>query len=147
MVIRNLTVTVLTAGVVLLSGCNTPQQKPYTPQPQAQLPPPPQQPAPQRGGTMYPGSAAGSGPVPSMESGPVEDPGRARGGTKGGTIYGETDDFSYNIVQDPVHIRDFHATVLHQLGYDHKRLSFKYQGLDQRLTGVLPARVVTELVA
>ena len=71
----------------------------------------------------------------------------AGGGTKGGTIYGETDDFSYNIVQDPVHIRDFHATVLHQLGYDHRRLSFKYQGLDQRLTGVLPARVVTELLA
>ncbi len=69
------------------------------------------------------------------------------GGTKGGTIYGETDEFSYNIVRDPVHIRDFHATVLHLLGYDHERFSYKYQGLDQRLTGVLPARVIEELLA
>ncbi|NOY41923.1 MAG: DUF1501 domain-containing protein [Planctomycetes bacterium] len=71
----------------------------------------------------------------------------AGGGMKGGTIYGETDDFSYNIVNNPVHIRDFHATVLHQMGYDHERLSFKYQGLDQRLTGVLPSRVIKELLA
>ena len=71
----------------------------------------------------------------------------AGGGTKGGTIYGETDDFSYNIVENPVHIRDFHATVLNQLGYDHERLIYKYQGLDQRLTGVLPARVIDELLA
>ncbi len=71
----------------------------------------------------------------------------AGGGTKGGTIYGETDDFSYNIVGNPVHIRDFHATVLYLLGYDHERFSYKYQGLDQRLTGVIPARVVTELLA
>ena len=71
----------------------------------------------------------------------------AGGGFRGGTIYGETDDFSYNIVKDPVHIRDFHATVLHQLGYDHERLAFRYQGLDQRLTGVLPARVIDDLLA
>jgi hypothetical protein len=71
----------------------------------------------------------------------------AGGGTKGGTIYGETDDFSYNIVRDPVHIRDFHATVLHLLGFEHERFSVKYQGLDQRLTGVEPCRVVTELLA
>jgi hypothetical protein len=71
----------------------------------------------------------------------------AGGGTRGGTIYGETDDFSYNIVRDPVHIRDFHATVLRLMGYDHERFSYKYQGLDQRLTGVLPARVITELIA
>ena len=70
----------------------------------------------------------------------------AGGGFKGGTIYGETDDFSYNIVRDPVHIRDFHATVMHQLGYDHERISFKYQGLDQRLTGVLPSKVINELI-
>jgi hypothetical protein len=55
--------------------------------------------------------------------------------------------FSYNIVKDPVHIRDFHATVLHLLGFDHQRFSLKYQGLDQRLTGVEPARVVKELLA
>ncbi len=71
----------------------------------------------------------------------------AGGGVKGGTIYGETDDFSYNIVKDPVHVRDLHATVLHQLGFDHERLVVKYQGLDQKLTGVLPARVVQELLA
>ncbi len=71
----------------------------------------------------------------------------AGGGTRGGTIYGETDDFSYNIVQNPVHIRDFHATVLKLMGYDHERLSYKYQGLDQRLTGVLPAKVIDELIA
>jgi hypothetical protein len=71
----------------------------------------------------------------------------AGGGFKGGTIYGETDDFSYNIVKDPVHVRDFHATVLQQLGFDHERFTFKHQGLDQKLTGVLPARVVQDLVA
>ena len=71
----------------------------------------------------------------------------AGGGAKGGTIYGETDDFSYNIVRDPVHIRDFHATILHLLGFDHERLSVRFQGLDQRLTGVLPARVIPELLA
>jgi hypothetical protein len=71
----------------------------------------------------------------------------AGGGIKGGTIYGETDDFSYNIVADPVHLRDFHATILHLLGFDHQRFTVKYQGLDQRLTGVEPARVVTELLA
>jgi hypothetical protein len=71
----------------------------------------------------------------------------AGGGTKGGTIYGETDDFSYNIVRDPVHVRDFHATVLHLLGLDHERFTFSYQGLNQRLTGVEPARVIDELIA
>jgi hypothetical protein len=72
----------------------------------------------------------------------------AGGGTRGGAIYGETDDFSYNIVKDPVHIRDFHATVLHLMGFDHERFSFRYQGLDQRLTSVIEkARVVGELLA
>jgi hypothetical protein len=71
----------------------------------------------------------------------------AGGGTKGGTIYGETDDFSYNIVKDPVHIRDFHATVLHLLGIDHQRFTYKSQGLDLRLTGVEEAKVIKELLA
>jgi hypothetical protein len=71
----------------------------------------------------------------------------AGGGSRPGAIHGETDDFSYNIVKDPVHIRDFHATVLHLLGFDHQRFSVRYQGLDQRLTGVEPARVVKELLA
>ena len=71
----------------------------------------------------------------------------AGGGIKGGRTYGETDEMSYNITRDPVHIRDLHATILHSLGLEHERLSFKYQGLDQRLTGVEPARVVKELFA
>jgi Protein of unknown function (DUF1501) len=71
----------------------------------------------------------------------------AGGGTKGGTIHGQTDDFSYNIVRDPVHVHDFHATVLHQLGFDHERFTFRYQGLDQKLTGVEPCRVVKEILA
>jgi hypothetical protein len=71
----------------------------------------------------------------------------AGGGSRPGTIYGETDEFSYNIVKDPVHIHDFHATVLRLLGFDHERFTFKYQGLEQRLTGVEPSRVIKELLA
>ena len=71
----------------------------------------------------------------------------AGGGAKGGVIYGETDDFSYNIVRDPIHIRDFHATVLKLLGFDHEHFNYKFQGLDQKLTGVFPARVIDELIA
>ena len=71
----------------------------------------------------------------------------AGGGIRPGTIYGETDDFSYNIIKDPVHIHDFHATVLHLLGFDHQRFSVRYQGLDQRLTGVEPCSVIKQLLA
>jgi hypothetical protein len=71
----------------------------------------------------------------------------AGGGSRPGTAYGETDDFSYNIVKDPVHIRDFHATVLRLLGFDHERFTYRHQGLDQKLTGVEPARVIEELLA
>ena len=71
----------------------------------------------------------------------------AGGGIKGGISYGETDDFCYNVASNPVHIRDFHATMLHQLGIDHNRLSVPYQGLDQRLTGVEEARVIHEILA
>ncbi len=70
----------------------------------------------------------------------------AGGGCKGGTVHGETDDFSYNIVRDPVHVRDFHATILHLLGIDHERFTFRWQGLDQKLTGVESAKVIRELV-
>jgi hypothetical protein len=70
----------------------------------------------------------------------------AGGGTKGGTIYGETDDFSYNIVKDPVPMRDFHATVLKLLGFDHERLTVRYQGLDAKLTGVEEAKVIPALL-
>ncbi len=69
------------------------------------------------------------------------------GGSRGGQIYGETDDFSYNIVKDPVHIRDFHATVLRLLGFEHERFTVKWQGLDARLTGVEHAKVIQELLA
>jgi hypothetical protein len=61
--------------------------------------------------------------------------------------YGQTDDYSYNIVSDPVHINDLNATVLHCLGIDHERFSVKQQGLDVRLTGVEGARVISELLA
>jgi len=71
----------------------------------------------------------------------------AGGGIKGGTVYGETDDFSYNVVRDPVHIRDINATMLHCLGIDHKRLTYKFQGLDQRLTGVEEANPVKGILA
>ena len=70
----------------------------------------------------------------------------AGGGSRPGTVYGETDDFSYNIAKDPVHVHDFHATVLRLLGYDHERCLFKYQGLDQRLTGVEPCKVIDALM-
>tara|TARA_A100001391_G_scaffold103590_1_gene69090 strand:- start:31 stop:513 length:483 start_codon:yes stop_codon:yes gene_type:complete len=71
----------------------------------------------------------------------------AGGGVRGGMRYGKTDEFSYNIVENPVHVRDLHATMLHLLGIDHGRLTFPYQGLDQKLTGVNPSRVVTEIFA
>jgi hypothetical protein len=71
----------------------------------------------------------------------------AGGGSKGGAIYGETDDFSYNIVRDPLHISEFHATVLHLLGFDHERFTYKHQGLDGRLTGVEQVKAVKALIA
>ncbi|MFY0685765.1 MAG: DUF1501 domain-containing protein [Cyclobacteriaceae bacterium] len=60
----------------------------------------------------------------------------AGGGVKPGMTYGETDEFGYNIVKDPVHVHDFQATILHQLGIDHERLTFKHQGRRYRLTDV-----------
>jgi len=71
----------------------------------------------------------------------------AGGGIKGGQVHGETDEMSYNIVKDPVHVRDLHATLLATLGIDHERLTFKFQGLDQKLTGTEPAKVVKEIFA
>jgi uncharacterized protein (DUF1501 family) len=70
----------------------------------------------------------------------------AGGGIKGGVVHGETDDFSYNITKDPVHIRDLQATFLHLFGIDHERFTYKYQGLDQRLTGVEKAQVVKPIL-
>jgi hypothetical protein len=71
----------------------------------------------------------------------------AGAGVKGGMVHGETDEYSYNIVKDPVHVRDLHATILNRFGMDHERLLFKYQGLDQRLTGVEPAKVIKKILA
>lgn len=69
----------------------------------------------------------------------------AGGGIKPGFSYGETDELGYNAVNDIVHVRDLHATILHLLGIDHSRFSVKFQGLDSKLTGVKPARVVKEI--
>ncbi len=71
----------------------------------------------------------------------------AGGGFQPGIDYGETDDYAYNIMKDPVHINDLNATVLHTLGIDHERFSVKYQGLDARLTGVDGAHVIPGLLA
>jgi hypothetical protein len=60
----------------------------------------------------------------------------AGGGIRAGTVIGETDDYGYNIVRDPVHIHDLHATLLHCLGFDHERLTYRFQGRDFRLTDV-----------
>ncbi len=70
----------------------------------------------------------------------------AGAGIKRGYEHGKTDDHSYNILEDPVHIRDLNATILNQLGIHHEKLTFRYQGLDQRLTGVEEARVVKEIL-
>jgi uncharacterized protein (DUF1501 family) len=69
----------------------------------------------------------------------------AGGGIKGGITYGETDDFSYNIVENPVHIHDLNATILHCLGIDHERLTYRFQGRDFRLTDV-HGKVVHDLL-
>ena len=71
----------------------------------------------------------------------------AGAGIKGGMVYGETDDFGYNIVKDPVHIHDLNATILNRFGVDHERLSFKHQGLDMRLTGVEKAKLIDEILS
>lgn len=71
----------------------------------------------------------------------------AGGGIKGGTSYGATDDLGYNAVENVVTVHDFHATMLHLLGINHERFTYKFQGLDMRLTGVEPARVVNDLIA
>lgn len=71
----------------------------------------------------------------------------AGGGVKSGMALGQTDDLGYEIVKDPVEIRDLHATILYALGFDHRKLNYPFQGLDQKLTGVKPARVVAEVLA
>jgi len=70
----------------------------------------------------------------------------AGGGIKGGTAYGTTDDFGHAVVENPVSVHDFHATILNQLGLSFEKLFFERAGLEERLTGVKPARVVTEIL-
>jgi uncharacterized protein (DUF1501 family) len=71
----------------------------------------------------------------------------AGGGVNPGMTYGQTDEMGYEIVKDPVDIRDLHATMLYLLGFDHHKLNFSFQGLDQKVTGVKPARIVAEVLA
>jgi uncharacterized protein (DUF1501 family) len=70
----------------------------------------------------------------------------AGGGVKPGMVYGTTDEFGYNIVENPVHVNDLHATILHALGIDHRRLTVPWQGLDLRLSGVEERNPVLELL-
>ncbi|MDA7660382.1 DUF1501 domain-containing protein [Verrucomicrobia bacterium] len=72
----------------------------------------------------------------------------AGGGIKGGVTYGTTDDFSYNIAENPVHIRDLNATILHCMGFEHNHLTYKFQGLNQKLTGTdAEANVIKGILA
>ena len=97
-------------------------------------------------------SPAGQGKWDSPEGGRDHHPRcftiwMAGGGVRSGVTYGATDDYSYNAIVDPVHVRDLHATVLHLMGIEHERFSYRSQGLDFRLTGVEPARVVRDILS
>jgi uncharacterized protein (DUF1501 family) len=70
----------------------------------------------------------------------------AGGGVKGGTSYGATNDLGNEVAENPVQVRDLHATMMHLLGIDHEKLTYRYQGFDQRLTGVEEARVIGEIL-
>ncbi len=97
-------------------------------------------------------SVAGQGQWDSPEGGRDHHPRcftiwMAGGGVKPGLSYGATDDFSYNVAENPVHVNDLHATVMHLMGIDHKDFTYRFQGLDFKLTGVESSRVVDEIVA
>jgi uncharacterized protein (DUF1501 family) len=70
----------------------------------------------------------------------------AGGGIKGGTIYGATDDFGFKAIEKPVHVHDIHATILHLLGIDHTKLTYRYSGRDFRLTDVA-GKVINDVLA
>ncbi len=70
----------------------------------------------------------------------------AGGGIKPGIVHGETDDYGYNIVRDPVHVHDMNATIMHCMGYEHRRLTFRFKGRDYRITDV-HGEVVTPILA
>jgi len=97
------------------------------------------------------------GRTPRHDKGARGEPGRdhhhrafsswiAGGGIKGGQVYGATDEFGYDVVEDKVHVHDLHATILHQLGFDHEKLTYRYNGRDFRLTDVY-GNVVKGLVS
>ena len=71
----------------------------------------------------------------------------AGGGVRGGVSYGETDEMGYDAAVNPVVLRDFHATMLRLLGIDHNKMAVPFQGLNQKLTGVKPAQVVSDILA
>lgn len=71
----------------------------------------------------------------------------AGGGVKAGTTYGATDDLGYSAAENPVPLRDFHATIQHLLGLNHEAMFYPFQGLNQKLTGVLPAKVLHDIIA
>ena len=70
----------------------------------------------------------------------------AGGGVQGGKVYGSTDEFGFRAVENPVHVHDLHATILHLMGFDHERLTYRYAGRDFRLTDV-HGNVVHDLIA
>jgi hypothetical protein len=70
----------------------------------------------------------------------------AGGGIKPGITHGATDELGYHSVEKVVTVHDLHATMLHQIGIDHERFTYRYQGLDFKLTGVEPAKVVREIL-
>ena len=71
----------------------------------------------------------------------------AGAGIQGGVVHGATDEFSYNVTENPVHIRDLNATILHLMGIDSDRFTYAFKGLDQRLTGVEGGDVVRQVLA
>jgi hypothetical protein len=71
----------------------------------------------------------------------------AGAGVKGGYSHGETDEMGYEIVKDKVEVQDLHATMLYQLGFNHADFTYRFQGLDQKLTGVTHAKIISQLLA
>ncbi len=98
------------------------------------------------GRTVYSQGAIGSPTAGRDHHGRCFSVWLAGGGIKAGVVHGETDDFAWNITKDPVHLRDLHATMLNQLGLNHDRFVFPYRGLDQKLVGVEPAKVVKQIL-
>ena len=70
----------------------------------------------------------------------------AGGGVKPGLVYGETDEMSYSVTENPVHINQLNATILHCMGVEHEKFTIPFQGLDVRLTGVEPAPILKDIL-